>query len=201
MDAASEQEFLAKLRSGDAQALGPYLELHRQDLIAFLRRITGDHLLGILALDDLYQEVATSAWTAFPKVSGPNLEPMPWLLQLARRKVADAYRFHFGAQRRSHNQVRLLEAAGSGDEKLGLEELLISSITSPSAVVSRNIRLSRIDQALEELGDEAATIVRMRYVDGLTTHEIAERLQKTEVAIRVTLSRSLKKLSDKLGES
>jgi len=81
-----------------------------------------------------------------------------------------------------------------------MQELLVSSITSPSAVVSRNFRLNRVNDALLELGDEVATIVRMRYVDGLSTSEIAGRLNKTDVSVRVMLSRSLKKLTDMLGD-
>lgn len=195
----TDESLLLDLRQGKAAALGAYLERHRPEIMAFLGRITGDHLLGLLTLDDLYQEVAASAWAAFPQVSGANLEPLPWLLQLARRRVSDAYRFHFVAQRRARSQLRSLEH-NQADGRMSLEELLVSSITSPSDVVSRNIRLNRVDQALQSLGDEIELIVRMRYVDGLSTQEIAQRLDKSDVSIRVTLSRSIKKLAALLAE-
>ena len=199
MGPSSHESLQQELRSGSAEALGPFLELHRSDLLGFLKRITGDHLLTVIALEDLYQEVAASAWSALPKVSGPELDPLPWLFQLARRRVSDAYRFHFGAQRRSQSRVKSIDQ-GQTNDRFSLQELLVSSITSPSAVVSRNFRLNRVNDALLELGDDVATIVRMRYVDGLSTSEIAGRLNKTDVSVRVMLSRSLKKLTDMLGD-
>jgi len=199
MGPSSHESLQQELRSGSAEALGPFLELHRSDLLGFLKRITGDHLLTVIALEDLYQEVAASAWSALPKVSGPELDPLPWLFQLARRRVSDAYRFHFGAQRRSQFRVKSIDQ-GQTNDRFSLQELLVSSITSPSAVVSRNFRLNRVNDALLELGDDVATIVRMRYVDGLSTSEIAGRLNKTDVSVRVMLSRSLKKLTDMLGD-
>jgi DNA-directed RNA polymerase specialized sigma24 family protein len=42
--------------------------------------------------------------------------------------------------------------------------------------------------------------MRMRYVDGLATKEIAERLGKSDVAVRVMLSRTVQKLQQLLGD-
>lgn len=197
--AADEETLVKRLKAGDTSAVGPYLEMKRPQLLAFIKRTTGDHLLKVLAVDDLYQEVATSAWSAFPKIANVELDPMAWLFQLTRRRISDAHRFHFGAQRRSQGRVVSIDADGA-DEKMSLQELLISSITSPSMAVSRNLRLNRVQLALAELGEDVSTIIRLRYVDGLSTGEIAEKLQKSDVSIRVTLSRSLKKLSDALSK-
>jgi RNA polymerase sigma factor (sigma-70 family) len=197
--AAEDEALVQRLKGGDASAVGPYLALKRPQLLAFIKKVTGDHLLKVVAIEDLYQEVATSAWSAFPKIANMELDPMAWLFQLTRRRISDAHRFHFGAQRRSQGRVVSIDGEG-GDEKMSLQELLVSSITSPSMVVSRNFRLNRVQLALAELGEEISTIIRLRYVDGLSTSEIAERLHKSDVSIRVTLSRSLKKLSDTLGQ-
>ncbi len=196
--AADDEALVQRLKGGDSSAVGPYLALKRPQLLAFIKKTTGDHLLKVVAIEDLYQEVATSAWSAFPKIANMELDPMAWLFQLTRRRISDAHRFHFGAQRRSQGRVVSIDGEGA-DERMSLQELLVSSITSPSMVVSRNFRLNRVQLALAELGEEISTIIRLRYVDGLSTSEIAERLHKSDVSIRVTLSRSLKKLSDTLG--
>ena len=194
-----EESLVIRLQAGDTSAVGPYLDLKRPQLLAFIKKTTGDHLLKVVAIEDLYQEVATSAWSAFPKIANSELDPMAWLFQLTRRRISDAHRFHFGAQRRSQARVVSIDGEGA-DDRMSLQELLVSSITSPSMIVSRNFRLNRVQSALAEMGEEVTTIIRLRYVDGLSTSEIAERLKKSDVSIRVTLSRSLKKLSDTLSK-
>jgi len=73
-------------------------------------------------------------------------------------------------------------------------------MTSPSAAMSQDIRLFRMQQAISELSEEQRTVVRMRYVEGLTSKKIAEALGKTDVAIRVLLSRSMRHLEKQLED-
>jgi RNA polymerase sigma-70 factor (ECF subfamily) len=49
-------------------------------------------------------------------------------------------------------------------------------------------------EALEGLPEEGREALRLRYIDGLATKEIAERMGKTDGAIRVLLTRSLSRL-------
>ncbi len=73
-------------------------------------------------------------------------------------------------------------------------------MTSPSAAVSQDIRLTRMQQAISELNEEQQAAIRLRYVDGLSTKEIAAKLNKTDVAIRVLLSRSMRQLETLLQD-
>jgi RNA polymerase sigma-70 factor (ECF subfamily) len=54
-------------------------------------------------------------------------------------------------------------------------------------------------QALEELPEDHRDALRLRYFEGLGSKEIAERLGKSNGAVRVMLSRSLSKLQELLG--
>jgi RNA polymerase sigma factor (sigma-70 family) len=71
---------------------------------------------------------------------------------------------------------------------------LISSITSPSAVVSRDFRLAKINRAVAELPELQQQVLRLRFSENLSTKEIAERCGKSDGAIRVLLSRTLQQL-------
>jgi len=127
-------------------------------------------------------------------------KPMQWLQQIARRRVVDAHRFHFDAKRRDAGKQQSIHAPSTGSDEMGLEQLLAASMTTPSAAMSQNNRLSRMHMAIEQLSEEQKSAVRMRYVDGLATKQIAEKLGKTDVAVRVLLSRSMRELEKRLQD-
>lgn len=191
-----------RIRQGDVAALGEYLESHRGRLRGFLRTITGDHLLTRIDLDDLVQEVCTAAVTGLPTAELNAGDPFGWIQELARRRVVDAHRFYFKAQRRDAGKERSLQGAFSGDASSGggLEALLAASMTSPSAAFSNDVRMARMKEAIDGMSEEQQQVVRMRYVEGLPTKQIAEKLGKTDVSVRVLLSRSLKKLEQQLSD-
>lgn len=60
------------------------------------------------------------------------------------------------------------------------------------AQVQINIRI--LKKALPTLSDDYQDIVILRYLQGLSTREVASYLQKTESAVRVGLHRALKEL-------
>lgn len=194
-------DLIERIKQRDTEALAHYINQHRGQLAGFLRSITGEHLLAVVELDDLIQEVATAAITALPTAPLDEYEPMQWLQQLARRRVIDTHRFHFDAQRRDAGRQKSIHGAASGDASaMGLEQLLAASMTSASAVVSRDLRMIRVQQAIETLSDEQRLAIRLRYAEGLPTKTVAERLGKTDVATRVLLSRSIRQLEKLLED-
>ena len=73
-------------------------------------------------------------------------------------------------------------------------------MTTPSAAFSRDQRQLRVLAALDTLPEEQREAIRLRYLVGLPSKEIAQKLGKTDGAIRVMLSRSLGKLQEMLAE-
>jgi RNA polymerase sigma-70 factor (ECF subfamily) len=192
----STDDLIPLICRGDIQALGQFIENHRLELLGLICHLSRPELQQVVPPEDLLQEIAASAIVALPRLASPQLEPLAWLRQLARRRIVDAHRFHFEAERRAVHRQRSL---GSGqDSQLGWEALIAASLTSPSEAFSRNVRLSRLQQAISGLGDDAQQAIRMRYVDGLTSQQIADQMDKSDAAIRVLLSRSLRKLQDLL---
>ena len=74
--------------------------------------------------------------------------------------------------------------------------MLVNSMTTPSQAFSRNAREEKLLAALSELPEMQREALRMRYVESLPTKQIAEKLGKTDGALRVMLTRSLKKLEE-----
>lgn len=204
MSEASESELIEKIKNKDADALADYIQANHRRLCGFVRSITGEHLLALIEVDDLIQEVSTTAISSLASAPLDQYSPMDWLQQLARRRVVDAHRFHFDAKQRDANRQQSIhgksDSSGSGSESMGLEQLLSASMTSPSAAFSRDVRMMRMQEAIEGLNEDLRDAIRMRYADGLPTKEIAKQLGKTDVAIRVLLSRGMRQLEKSLDD-
>ncbi|MCO8122709.1 sigma-70 family RNA polymerase sigma factor [Stieleria sp. TO1_6] len=202
-DDSSAAALIQRIKQKDAAALAEYIRQHHQQLGGFVRSITGEHLLALVEVDDLIQEISAAALSGLDTAPLDQYSPMDWLHQLARRRVVDAHRFHFDAQRRDANRQQSLHGAapsGGGDSPAGLEQMLAASMTSPSAAYSRDVRMVRMQEAIGTLCDEQQQAIRMRYADGMPTKQIAEQLGKTDVAIRVLLSRSMRQLEKILDD-
>jgi RNA polymerase sigma-70 factor (ECF subfamily) len=68
-------------------------------------------------------------------------------------------------------------------------------------MLSRSQKQMRVLVAIQQLPAKQQEILRLRYTEGLTTREIAERLGSSDAAIRVQLSRSVARLQELLGDS
>ncbi len=77
--------------------------------------------------------------------------------------------------------------------------MLVASMTSASQAFSRDQKQLRMLTALEQLPEENREALRLRYLEGMASKQIAEKLGKTDGAIRVMLTRSLAKLQQILG--
>tara|TARA_R110002049_G_scaffold2750_2_gene21532 strand:+ start:341432 stop:342082 length:651 start_codon:yes stop_codon:yes gene_type:complete len=197
----SDSDLIERVKSRDTEALAEFIQQNRDRLTGFIRSITGDHLLSVVELDDLVQEVSTAALTGLETAPLQQYEPMQWLQQIARRRVVDAHRFHFDAKRRDAGRKQSIHSAsGASSSGQGLEALLAASMTSPSAAMSRDVRMSRMQEAIAGLPEEQREIIRMRYAEGMPTKKIAEKVGKTDVAVRVLLSRSMRQLEKQLED-
>jgi RNA polymerase sigma-70 factor (ECF subfamily) len=189
---------IERLRSGEEAALVQYLELHRESLLAFIRSRTGAQLAKKTEPEDILQEVSIEAIRSLEKVTLDNWNPLHWLFQIAERKIIDTHRRYFQSQKRdASREAALPQGDGSG---VGIADLLAASMTTPSEAFSRDQRQLRMLAALDTLPEDQREALRLRYLVGLPSKEIAQKLGKTDGAVRVMLSRSLGKLQEMLAE-
>ncbi len=195
-------ELLARLRAADPQAWNAFLQSRHQALLRFVERNLGEGLRRKVEPTDIVQEVGLSVAGSLESLDLGDRDPFGWLCQLAERRIIDAHRRHFGAQKRSATREVGLEVGGTQSENSGggLINVLIETMTSPSEAMARDQRAVRLHQALEKLPAEAREAIRLRYVEGLPSKEIAAQLGKTDGATRVLLTRALAKLQELLGE-
>lgn len=194
----ADEHFVARFRSGDRDALGPWLDARRPTLLAYIERRLGAALRRKIEADDLVQEVNADAIRSAGEIDFEKRDPFGWLCQIAERRIVDAHRRFFASQKRSAGREQAIDARG--DAEGGLVDLLVASMTTASQAFSRDQRQIRLLAALDSLPEEQRTALRLRYLEGLPSKEIAQRLGKTDGSIRVMLTRSLAKLQELLGE-
>lgn len=192
---------IVRVRAHDAEALATYLEQHRRQLLTYIERQLGAALRRKIEAEDIFQEASADAVRSLASMDLTQRDPFSWLCQIAERRIIDAHRRFFDAQKRdAGREVALGSGGGSDTQPGGLINLLVASMTSPSQAFSRNARELRVQEAIAQLGEEPREVLRLRYVEGWPTKQIAEHLQKTDVAIRVMLTRTVQKLQEMLGE-
>jgi RNA polymerase sigma-70 factor (ECF subfamily) len=198
---AAQERLIERIRTRDAQALGEFLETQRRPLLAFIERNLGAALRSKVEPQDVFQETAVSALRALPETELGQRDPFGWLCQIAEQRIVDAHRKFFGAQKRAADREVALDAPAGKNDMAGLIDLLVVSMTTPSQAMSRDQRHLRLAEALETLPAEHREALKLRYVDGLPSKEIARRLGKSDGAIRVLLTRALHRLQQILEPS
>jgi RNA polymerase sigma-70 factor (ECF subfamily) len=190
----NEPAALATGQAQDLAALSDVLEQHRPALMAFIERRLGAALRGKVEPQDIAQEVVVKALRLAPT----NVEDwFRWLCHLAEHCIVDEHR-RFTAGKRATDRERSGNALSEEDGQ-ELVALLSASMTTPSQAVVRNERQRQLDEALATLPDDQRELLRLRYGEGLATRDIAIRLNKTDGAVRVLLTRIVQRLRDLLA--
>jgi RNA polymerase sigma-70 factor (ECF subfamily) len=194
-----EQQLVDRIRAKDVGALAEYLTAYRAPLLAFIARQLGNGLRRKIEPEDLLQEVSAEAVRCLPEADLSDREPFSWLCQIAQRRTIDAHRRFFGAKKRDAGREVPLSNSENDSRRGDLIGMLFATMTTASKAFSRNQREIRLLQALSSLPEEQRQALHLRYMEGLPTKEIADRLGKSNVAVRVMLSRSLDRLQQVMG--
>lgn len=181
------QRLLDEARAGNRGALDVLYARHHGRLIAFIRARMGGGLARCVAPEDILQETHLESARKIGEFEprGPA-SFYRWLVEIARFKIAEAER-----AQRAHK--RALETP--------LEDPPAASQTSPSGRAMRSERAALLLQALAALPEAQAEAVRLRYLEGLTIAETAERLARSEAAVKALVSRGLAALSQEISGS
>jgi RNA polymerase sigma-70 factor (ECF subfamily) len=186
-----------RVRCGDAVALAAFLESRRPALLSFIEYRLGSALRGKLEPEDALQDVAVKALRELPRTDLGGRDPLGWLCHLAEQCIIDGHRRFAAGKRATGREVPGNVRAGEASQDL--VALLAASMTSPSQAAVRGERERRLLEVVASLPDEQREALRLRYGEGLPTKEVARRLNKTDVATRVLLTRLVQRLQELLG--
>ena len=179
----SEHELIARAVAGEEPALFRLLHSHYDRLAAHIAAKMPAFLRSVTDPADILQETFVQAWRHIR-----NFQPSgdgafhAWLVTIADRKLLDRIKSHH-AQKHGGGQVA---AGGSGDVAASsvaeLLDVLEAEGDSPSKSAMRHELVQALHLALAALPDDYREGIQLRYIQGLSVAEVAERMNRTERA-------------------
>lgn len=174
---SSDAVLITHAQRGDVNAIGRLYDRHRESIFRYLWIRLDDQPLA----EDLTGDVFMRMLAALPRYQQQGLPFRAWLYRIAHNLLIDYFR------KLNHQATVPLEAVedqGAGDD--------------PDQAVEQALLSERLQAALRDLEPTQSDVVTLRFLVGLSLHETALTLGKTEAAIKALQHRGLEKLRRKL---
>lgn len=181
---------MAAAESGPSSRIEGWLEQNLPALRAYVRIHLGAALRSRESASDVVQSVCREILADVGEFAVADERSFRhWLCETARRKLVDRSRYWARLRRRSPgailDDVSVLQAYGTA--------------SCPSDAAAAREELSRVEAAIDRLSPEHRDVILLARVLGLPHADTAERLGRSEGAVRVLLYRAMAKLGEELG--
>jgi RNA polymerase sigma-70 factor (ECF subfamily) len=133
--------------------------------------------------EDATERTFLAALRALPTFRDEGATFRAWLFRIAHNTIANARRSRF--RRRTEPLPAGLERAAPNAD--------------PAGLVLEAEEARHVLRAVAELPDDRRQVVLLRFVDGLSSREIGQVMDRSEGAARVLLHRALRDLAARLG--
>jgi RNA polymerase sigma-70 factor, ECF subfamily len=193
------EQLLTRLAAGDLAARDALLQRHRARLGHMISMRLDRRLRPRVDPSDVLQDALTEANDKLGAYLRDRPLPFyPWLRQLAWQRMLQLHRWHVRTGKRS---VAREEGLPLADESaLELAGRLISRGSSPSAHVRLDEMRERVQTALAALDERYHEVLVLRYLEHLSTRDIAAVLGLSEAGVKTRQLRALQQLRDLLAE-
>ncbi len=188
------QSSIESATRGDPAAIDEVLRAYLPRLQRFVSLRLGAQLRTREDTVDIVQSTVRELLEAQNFEWRGEVEFRAWLFQAALNKIREKGRYH-GAGKRAADREAFAVSAGSS-----LGEA-IRDMTTPSRVAMAKEELQRLEGAFAQLTEPQREVLTLARVAGLPHAVIAQRLGKSEVAVRQLLVRAMAALGSALGES
>lgn len=186
-----EDEFIEKLRQGDAAAFDTFVQRYSSDIYGLLYRITED----AEEASDLTQETFLKALKAVKKFRGDS-ELKTWLFRIAINQSKN--RFRWWKRRKREKTVSLDAPIGQSDTPMS--ETFSSDSLNPEEMTLQNEREKFLNKALQELPDIFREAVILCDIEGLSYEEISSVLEINMGTVKSRIARGRIELRKRLTD-
>jgi RNA polymerase sigma-70 factor (ECF subfamily) len=183
-----DRELVRALLRGQRQAFDGFFADYFPRLYRFiLPRIEGDPA----AAEDLCQHVLARAIRALATYRA-EASLFTWICQIARNELSRYW------ERRRHEDANVLRIEDDMDIRALLESVAAPESEQPDSQRLRSEVARIIHVALDHLPQHYANALELKYIDGLSVQEVAERLAQTVAGTQSVLARARGALRDLL---
>ena len=155
-------EIMAAIANGDESALRSLYDRYGRIVYSVSYRVTADAHLA----EECTQDVFVRVWRRARDFDPARAKVSTWLFAIARNRAIELWRSR--TRRLDGGHVDGLDAAGA---------VVDDTAADPAELVAAADEAVRISEALGCLPPEQLEALQLAYFDGLTHHEIAERLR------------------------
>ncbi len=196
------EELIKRAGTGDQTARQQLLARHRGRLRQMVALRIDRRMAARVDPSDVVQEaLADAAQSLSDYLKTRQLPFYPWQRQFAWERLLQLHRHHLQAQRRSVSREQLRIGDVADESAAILAERLANSGSSPSARLLAAELRDRVRAALETLEPRDREVLVLRYLEQLTSKEIAAVLGISEAAVKTRHRRALERLRRILDES
>ena len=180
--------------SGDLQGLQAILHAHSDRLLAYLTRHMSNDLRGFVEPQDVLQDTFFEAFRRSHEFQMQGADSVfRWLVTIARHRIVAIVRM----QRSLKRGGRVAEKDGFASVVGFLEELAVYQRTPSQSAMSHEL-VSAIQQAINALEPHYCRAIQLRYIEGLTVQDTADRMGRTCGSILMLCNRGLAALKVQL---
>lgn len=179
----TDEELIADLGRGDAEALGLLYDRYRRLAMAVAYRILED----ATAAEDCLQDAFLQVWRNHTAYHPERGSVKSWLLTIVRNAAIDRHRGKEGRARQ--------------DRPIDEIDYLLGENDDPHAHAIESLQAEQIKTAIESLPTEQRDAIMLAFFNGLTHQEIAERTGVPLGTVKGRMRLGLKKMRQQLVEA
>lgn len=166
-----EKELIKAVLAGKKKAINSFYKNYKDKLFAFIKQ----KIANKKDAEEILQDTFMSSLASFPAFKF-NSSLLTWLKAIAHHEIVDFFR-----------KKKLKTIVFSHFPFL---EKLIDEALSPELALQEKEMKEKILRTLKHLSEGYAQILRLKYIEGLSMAQIAEKLGKTIKAVESKLSRA-----------
>ena len=199
-DNHDESRLVERAVAGDQAALERLLIRHHGALAAQLRPRLPEALRATIAVEDVLQEAYVLVFERISTFQPRGIRAFgSWLATIADHCLTDAIRAELAAKRGGgFNRMDVSPRTATGSVVEWLDRLAVH-LRTPSQSAQEREALLRVQSAMADLNEDYREALRLRYLEGLSVADAADRMGRTEGAVCLLCHRGLKRMQEALG--
>ena len=174
-------KLLEEIAGGDQSALASLYNETSAIVFGLILRIVNDRLIA----EDVLLDVFTQVWKEAGFYDAPCMEPLTWILKIARAQALDCL----------HSRICTNDFRNPVNEDSPLVPPYSQS--QQASFISQQQRLARA--ALASLSSSQRAVIELAYYHGLNQSEIAEKLSLSPETVKTDIRLAMMKLREFLN--